>query len=54
MTYSKIAERLLVHARLCREFAAATTDPDRARKLLELAEDCVRGVQEERRSAAPR
>ncbi|MBS0533630.1 MAG: hypothetical protein JSR72_06200 [Proteobacteria bacterium] len=52
MKYSRIAERLLVHARLCRELASATTDPAMARKLLELAEDCLRGVHEERRSAA--
>ncbi len=54
MTNSRIAERLLVHARLCREFASATTDPAMARKLLELAEDCLRGAREERSPAVPR
>ena len=45
---SKIAERLLVHAGLCRKFATATTDAVIARNLLQMAEDCVRAAAEDR------
>jgi hypothetical protein len=45
--YSKIAERLLVHAGLCREMATATTDSAMARKLLQMAEDCVGAAAED-------
>jgi hypothetical protein len=45
--YSKIAERLLTHAKLCRRIAASGNDDGIACKLLEMAEECVRAAAEE-------
>ncbi|MBS0246979.1 MAG: hypothetical protein JSR61_10190 [Proteobacteria bacterium] len=41
---SKIAERLLAHAALCRRMAAASDDDGIACKLLQMAEECVRAA----------
>jgi hypothetical protein len=38
---SKVAERLLAHARLCRKFASASLDENIGAQLLDLAEKCV-------------
>ena len=39
-----IAERLLAHARLCREIARASWNEEIARRLERLAEDCIRAA----------
>ena len=39
-----IAERLLAHARLCREIANATFNEETARKLERLAEECLQAA----------
>lgn len=41
---AKVAQRLLAHARLCREIAAQSRDEDSARMLEELADACVRAA----------
>ena len=41
MGQSDIAERLLIHARLCRRMAARSLDEDLAAKLLSMADKCV-------------
>lgn len=38
---SKVAERLLVHARLCRQMACASLDESIGEQLLKLADQCV-------------
>ena len=43
---STIAERLLAHARLCREIAAATMSEETAIKLERLAQDCIEAARE--------
>ena len=45
--HSKIAERLLAHAGLCRRIAASSNDDGVACKLLQMAEECVRAAAEE-------
>jgi hypothetical protein len=45
--YSKIAERFLAHAALCRRMAAYATDESAACKLLEMAEKCMEAAVEE-------
>ena len=39
---AKVAQRLLAHARLCREIAALSWNEADARKLEEMAAECVR------------
>jgi hypothetical protein len=39
---SKIAERLLAHARLCRQIADASWNEETGEKLAQLADECVR------------
>jgi len=46
MPQSKVAERLLVHARLCRQMAAASLDENVADKLLRMAEECIAAAAE--------
>lgn len=41
---SQIAERLLAHARLCRQIAGASWDEATAAKLEQLAEECERAA----------
>jgi hypothetical protein len=41
---SAISDRLLAHARLCREIAAATFNEETACKLERLAEDCLQAA----------
>ena len=41
---STIAERLLAHARLCREIARASWTEEVAQRLERLAEDCIRAA----------
>jgi len=41
---SKMAERLLAHARLCRQIASASWNEDMAKKLAQLADDCARAA----------
>jgi len=41
---SKIAERLLAHARLCRQIAEATWSEEVAQKLGRLADECTRAA----------
>ncbi|HEY4140069.1 MAG TPA: hypothetical protein VGM57_01575 [Pseudolabrys sp.] len=41
---AKVAERLLAHAKLCREIAARSWNEDSARKLEELADACTRAA----------
>jgi len=43
---STIVERLLAHARICREIADTTLNEEIARKLEELAEDCIRAARD--------
>jgi hypothetical protein len=43
---SKVAERLLVHARLCRQMASASLDEAIGEQLLKLASECVREAAE--------
>ncbi len=43
---STIAERLLAHARLCREIAAGTMSEETAVKLERLAEECMQAARE--------
>ena len=38
---SKVAERLLAHARLCRKFASASLDENIGAQFLELADKCA-------------
>lgn len=40
----KITERLLAHARLCRQIAAASWNEEMARELEQLARDCKRAA----------
>jgi hypothetical protein len=40
----KIAERLLAHARLCRQIAEETSSEEVAAKLSELADKCARAA----------
>ncbi len=44
MTQHKITERLLAHARLCRQIAAASWNEEIARELEQLARDCKRAA----------
>ena len=46
MPQSKVAERLMVHARLCRQMAAASLDENVADKLLRMADECVAAAAE--------
>ena len=39
--FGKVAQRLLAHARLCREIAARCWNEDSARKLEDMANACV-------------
>jgi len=41
-----MAERLLAHARICRDIADATLDEETARKLERLAKDCIQAARE--------
>jgi hypothetical protein len=41
---STIAQRLLAHARLCREIARASWNEESAQRLERLAEDCIRAA----------
>jgi hypothetical protein len=41
MPQSKVAERLQIHARLCRQMAAASLDENVADKLRRMAEECI-------------
>jgi 6,7-dimethyl-8-ribityllumazine synthase len=41
---STIAERLLAHARLCREIARASWNEEIAQRLERLAQDCIRAA----------
>jgi hypothetical protein len=41
---SKMAERLLVHARLCRQIAGASCDEADAEQLEQLADACTRAA----------
>jgi hypothetical protein len=41
---AKVAERLLAHARLCREIAARSWNEASAQRLEEMAAACVRAV----------
>jgi hypothetical protein len=43
---SKVAQRLLVHARLCRQMAWASLDEAIGEQLLKLADECVREAAE--------
>ena len=43
---STIVERLLAHARICREIADTSSNEETARKLEELAEDCIRAARD--------
>lgn len=43
---STMVERLLAHARICREIADTTLNRETARKLEEFAEDCVRAARD--------
>ena len=43
---STVAQRLLAHARICREIASATLDEETAGKLERLAKDCIRAARE--------
>jgi len=43
---STIGERLLAHARICREIADTTLNEETARKLEKLAEDCIRAARD--------
>jgi len=43
---STIVERLLAHARICREIADTSLNEETARKLEELAEDCIRAARD--------
>jgi len=43
---STIVERLLAHARICRETADTTLNEETTRKLEELAEDCIRAARD--------
>lgn len=43
---AKIAERLLAHARLCREIAGASSNEETAEKLKQLAAECTRAAAE--------
>ncbi len=43
---STMVERLLAHARICREIANTTLNAETARKLEELAEDCIRAARD--------
>ncbi|RDV05150.1 hypothetical protein [Undibacter mobilis] len=59
MPQSRIAERLLVHAGLCRRLAAASLDENLAAKFLRMASECAeaatgRGEADEQRSAPQR
>lgn len=52
---AKVVQRLLAHARLCREIAASSWDETSAQKLEELAAACVKaaGVTEEPAPSGP-
>jgi len=41
-----IVERLLAHARICREIANATFNEETARKLDRMAEECLKAASE--------
>jgi hypothetical protein len=43
---STIRERLLAHARLCREIANATLNEETASKLERLAQDCIQAARD--------
>ena len=43
---STISERLLAHARLCREIADATLHEETANKLERLAPDCIQAARD--------
>ncbi len=49
---STIRDRLLAHARLCREIAGATMSEETAAALERLAADCVEAAQHSRSGAA--
>jgi len=46
LAVARIAERLLAHARLCREIALTSLNAEIAQKLTTLAEDCTRTAEE--------
>ncbi len=41
---SKVSDRLMAHARLCRQLAHASLDEALGEKLLNLSEECVRAA----------
>jgi hypothetical protein len=43
---SRVAERLLVHAKLCRQMACASLDEALGEQLLKLADECLREATE--------
>jgi hypothetical protein len=43
---STISERLLAHARLCREIADATMNEEAASKLERMAQDCIEAARD--------
>jgi hypothetical protein len=43
---ARIAERLLAHARLCRQVALECWNEDAASKLLRLADECTRAAEQ--------
>jgi hypothetical protein len=43
---STISERLLAHARLCREIADATMNEETASKLERMAQDCIQAARD--------
>ena len=43
---STIAQRLLAHARICREIAATTLNEETASKLERLANDCIEAARD--------
>jgi hypothetical protein len=50
---SKIAERLLAHARLCRQIAGASWDETTAKELEQLADACTRAADRADSDGAP-
>lgn len=57
MAVSKVDERLMAHARLCRKLAAASLDENIGAGLMRMAEECLEaavGAAPERRAVAIR
>ena len=51
---STIAERLLAHARICREIADATMHAETASKLERLARECIEAARDAGAEAPPK